>query len=393
MWNFRQFAAAIALAPLGLVASTGSAKPASFETINGSGSSWAYIAISQWINDVTPQGLTVNFNPDGSSEGREDYIDGGLVDFAASDLPFANGKDQLGGEPVQTSPWGYSYVPDVAGGIAFPYHIDVDGKLIRNLRLSGPTLMKIFTGQITNWDNPQITRDNGSKLPNLRIIPVVRADASGATYFFSSWIAHVFPSQWNAFCDKVHPGITPPCGPTEFYPTFGDAVAEDGSNNAMDYITSSQGNGAIGYDEYAYVLNSGYPTALLRNASGHYVGPTAADVATALTKAQINENPQSPNYLQENLDNVYTDKAPSSYPLSYYSYLIVPRLHAKTPPYFNTAAGRSLSTFIIYALCKGQKQVSELGYAPLPPNLVRGGLKEVAIIPGHVAIPPTSTCP
>jgi ABC-type phosphate transport system substrate-binding protein len=393
MWNFRQFMAAAAVTPLGLAAITGSAKPASYETINGSGSSWAYIANSQWINEVAPQGLTVDYNPDGTSEGRLDYMQGGLVDFAASDLPFDNGKDKLGGEPAQHPSWGYSYVPDVAGGIAFPYHLEVHGKLIRNLRLSGPTLMEIFTGQITNWDNPQITREYGSKLPNLRIIPVVRADAAGTTYFFSSWMAHVFPRQWNAFCDKVHPGITPPCGPTEFYPSnWGDAKTENGSNNLMDYISSSQANGAIGYDEYAYVLNTGYPALMLRNASGHYVTPTATDVTTALTQAEINENPQSPNYLQENLDNVYAYKNPNSYPLAYYGYLIVPRSGTSLPPIFNAAAGRSLSAFIVYALCEGQAKVSGLGFAPLPANLIQGGLKEVALIPGHITVPPPSKC-
>jgi ABC-type phosphate transport system substrate-binding protein len=394
MWNFSKLVAAIAVTPLGLAAITGAAKPASFETITGSGSSWGYIALSQWINDVAPKGLTIDFNPDGSQEGLVDWMQGSLTDFAASDVPFANGKDKLGGEGAQHPAWGYSYLPYVAGGVALPYHIAVHGKLITNLRLSGSTLMEIFTGKITNWDNAQITRENGRQLPKLRIIPVVRADGSGATYFFSSWLAHEFPSQWNAFCDRVHPGITPPCGPTEFYPSnWGNAKAEDGANNVMDFITSSSGNGAIGYDEYAYVLNSDYPTAMLSNASGHYVAPTSANVTTTLTKAKINENPKSPNYLQENLNNVYSDTNPVSYPLSYYGYLIVPRTGTRLPPIFNTAAGRTLSTFIIYALCTGQAQVSALGYAPLPPNLVRGGLKQVALIPGHVAIPPPAKCP
>jgi ABC-type phosphate transport system substrate-binding protein len=206
-------------------------------------------------------------------------------------------------------------------------------------------------------------------------------------------MAHVFPRQWNAFCDKVHPGITPPCGPTEFYPSnWGDAKTENGSNNLMDYISSSQANGAIGYDEYAYVLNTGYPALMLRNASGHYVTPTATDVTTALTQAEINENPQSPNYLQENLDNVYAYKNPNSYPLAYYGYLIVPRSGTSLPPIFNAAAGRSLSAFIVYALCEGQAKVSGLGFAPLPANLIQGGLKEVALIPGHITVPPPSKC-
>jgi hypothetical protein len=40
-------------------------------------------------------------------------------------------------------------------------------------------------------------------------------------------MAHIYPRQWNAFCDKVHPGIKPPCGQTEFYPSFGRAKFEN----------------------------------------------------------------------------------------------------------------------------------------------------------------------
>ena len=56
-----------------------------------------------------------------------------------------------------------------------------------------------------------------------------------------------------------HPGIKLPCPQTEFYPLFGNAKSENGSNNVATYITSSYGNGAIGYDEYAYALNAHYP--------------------------------------------------------------------------------------------------------------------------------------
>jgi ABC-type phosphate transport system substrate-binding protein len=378
--------ASLAMTALGPQAAN--AAPAKgYATILGSGTSWTYIALSQWINDVAPQGITVDYNPDGAAEGREDYMQGSLVDFAASDPPFNAGLDKLGGLGKQVPAWGYSYIPDAAGATAFIYHLSVNGHLIRNLRLSAEVLMEIFTGQITNWDNPQITRDYGSPLPNLKITPVLHAEGDGGTYFFTNWLAMMFPSQWNAFCEKVHPGITPPCGSTEFFPKFGNAEMEDGSDNVVNYITSSAGQGAIGYDEYAYALNSRYPVLALQNPDGQYVGPTAANDTTALTKALINENRDSKNFLQQYLGGVYTNKAAGSYPLASYSYLIVPRSGTKQPPIFNKGAGRTLSAFIDYALCPGQKQLTDLGYAPLPAFLVKGALEQVAQIPGHVHVP------
>jgi ABC-type phosphate transport system substrate-binding protein len=201
-----------------------------------------------------------------------------------------------------------------------------------------------------------------------------------------------FPRQWDAFCRKVTGGrVRKDCGPTEFYPTsgWGNVKSENGSNNVITYIQSPYSNGAIGYDEYAYALNSKVPVAALRNPAGRYVLPRAANVTVALRRAKINENPHSIDFLQQNLDSVYTFRDPRSYPLSSYSYLVVPRTGRKpAPPAFSRAKGRTLSTFLAFLLCPpGQRSVRPLGYAELPPNLIRGGLLQAGHIPGHIRVP------
>jgi phosphate transport system substrate-binding protein len=375
----------IALA-LATAAPAAHAAPAgSYVAISGSGSSWSAVALDQWQQDLRPSGVVVNYNPDGSAAGRADYM-ANQDDFAASDPPFRNGHDQLGGTGAEHPSQGYSYVPDTAGGTAFMYHIEVAGHLITNLRLTGLTIMKIFTGQITNWDDPSITKDYGAQLPNLPITPVIRSDGSGATFFLTRWMSQLFPSQWDAFCKKVRSGVSLPCGQTEFYPLFPGAKSENGSDNVATYITASYGNGAIGYDEYAYALNAHYPVVKVLNPAGYYVLPTASNVAVALTQAVINEDAASPDFLQQNLDSVYTYKDPRSYPLSSYSYLVAPRAGTHQPTNFSAAKGKTLSVFIHYLLCAGQREVAALGYSPLPLNLVKGGLLQVDKIPGHVPV-------
>jgi ABC-type phosphate transport system substrate-binding protein len=383
------------LAVLGAaVAALGPLSPALAETsgnytaINGSGSSWSSVALMQWAENLHADGIVINFNPDGSAAGRADYMQQ-QVNFAASDPPFRNGTDPFDSGLSEHPSVGYSYVPDTAGGTALMYHLDVGGKLLTNLRLSGLTITKIFTGQITNWDDPAITKDYGAQLPNIPIIPVIRSDGSGATYFFTRWMAHMYPSQWDAFCERVsHGRVKPPCGQTEFYPQgWGAAVAQNGSNNVASYISASFGQGAIGYDEYAYALNSHYPVVKVLNPAGYYVLPTASNVAVALTQAQINEDQASPDFLQQNLDSVYTFTDPRSYPLSSYSYLIVPRSGTHLLAGFTSADGDTLSTYIDYFLCAGQQYSAELGYSPLPLNLVEGGLLQASMIPGHVPTP------
>jgi ABC-type phosphate transport system substrate-binding protein len=250
--------------------------------------------------------------------------------------------------------------------------------------------MEIFTGAITNWDDKhhqglrrpaaEPAHHPGDQVGRVRC-DVLLHPVDGARV----------PSQWNAFCKKVKPGVSLPCGQTEFYPLFRGAKSENGSNNVATYITASYGNGAIGYDEYAYALNSHYPVVKLLNPAGYYVLPTASNVAVALTKAVINEDTASPDFLQQDLDSVYTFTDPRSYPLSSYSYLIVPRAGTHEPTNFTPAKGKTLSTFVDYFLCAGQKEVAALGYSPLPLNLVQGGLLQNSKIPGAVAGPNPTT--
>ena len=132
--------------------------------IQGSGSSWAANAVNQWIADVHSNGLQVVFTSSGSAQGRKDFANN-TVDFAVSDIGF-QGVDPATGQDDTSQGREYAYVPIVAGGTALPYQIRVGGQLVRNLRLSGETIAKIFTQQITNWNDKQITADNnGHALP------------------------------------------------------------------------------------------------------------------------------------------------------------------------------------------------------------------------------------
>jgi ABC-type phosphate transport system substrate-binding protein len=380
-------AIAVALASFGQVwpATAAPARAVAYAAISGSGSTWAAVGLNQWAEDIRADGLVVNFNPDGSVAGLADYR-AGVDDFAASDVPFLRYRP---GRKVPTSVrYGYSYVPDVAGGVALAYHISVHGHLITNLRLSAKTIMEIFTGGITNWDNSQVTREYGHQLPSLPITPVVHSEVSGVTLVLTNWMAQQFPHQWNAFCARVLRGVRLPCGPVEVYPRLAGFDAQNGSANVIKAVMSHATNGTIGYDEYAYALNDHAPVVRVRNPAGRYVLPTAGHVATALRQAAVTENPASPNFGLQQLRRVFADKDPRSYPLSYYSYLIVPRAGTRLPPGFTKAAGRSLSVYIDFLLCQGQRQAAELGYAPLPANLVKAGRNRVAEIPGHVAHAP-----
>lgn len=365
-----------------MLAVFGAAAPApaavSHQQIEGSGSSWSYNAMNVWIAATSASGIKVVFTPVGSATGRKDFGNG-TTDYAVTDIGY-QGKDPLTGDYDQPCKLGssgtsecrqFAYLPIVAGGTAFPYHIEKAGKLVRNLRLSGDTLAKIFTRQITNWSDPQITKDNnGVALPAIPIIPVAHGEGSGSTAQFTTFLAKQYPQYWQPFAGGS--------GFTEYYPTKSGIIKQNGSDQIINFITGSAGNGTIGYDEYSYALAKSYPVAKVENSAGYFTLPNQYNVAVALRHAVINTDKTSPNYLLQNLDKVYVATEPQVYPLSSYSYMIIPT--AANDARMTTAKRQSLADFIYYSVCQGQRSMGPIGYSPLPLNLVQASFDQVGTL-------------
>jgi len=347
--------------------------------ITGTGSTWSQNALDQWRKNVAANyGMTVNYTGSGSSAGRSDYIKG-IVDYAVSEIPFQS--HPLDGSAPEVVPRGYAYMPIVAGGTSFMYNLKINGKKVTNLRLSGDTITKIFTGKITNWNDKAIAADNpGLTLPTLGIVPVVRSDGSGTTAQFTLWMSKQYPAMWNAFCKTTGIGTGSGCGLTSQFPTYQGFKYQSGSNGVAGYVSQDYGVGAITYVEYSYALKAGFPVAKVLNSAGYYVEPTANSVAVALLKAKINTDKTDPSlYLTQILDGVYNNTDPRTYPISSYSYMIVP---TEVGGVFTTKKGATLGAFAHYMLCEGQQQAAALGYSPLPMNLVLAGFDQIKRIPG-----------
>lgn len=357
-----------------LAAGTAPAAAAGHEQISGSGSSWATNAINVWISAVSQDGLKVVFTSGGSGIGRKDFANS-TTDYAVSDIGYL-GKDPQTGEVdlpcklgTSTDCRGYAYLPIVGGGTAFPYHLTIGGKKVVNLRLSGLTLAKIFTGGITNWNDPAITKDNnGRKFPGLPIIPIVHSEPSGSSAQFSAYLDKMFPSIWRPFNHGKS-------GEAEYYPRGSHMIAQNGSDNVMNYVASAAANGAIGYDEYSYPLLNKVAVAKIENSAGYFTLPTQFNVAVALQKAIINPHKDSPDYLLQDLHNVYTFGDKRSYPLSSYSYAIIPT--SKSDSRMNSNKRQTLADFLSYSICEGQAPIGPVGYSALPLNLVQAGFEQI----------------
>jgi phosphate ABC transporter phosphate-binding protein len=369
-------AAAVSLAVVGTGTVAVSARAGNLVPVSGAGSTWSSIAMDQWVGSVGQYGIKVNFAATGSSDGRTQFKNA-TVDFAVSEIPYGV-TDNGTYEPPPAR--GYAYMPIVAGGTSFMYQLHINGQQVTNLRLSGLTIANIFTGNITKWNDPAIAADNpGIVLPPEPVIPVVRSDGSGTTAQLTTWLSKNYAAIWNAYCAKA--GRVLPCGITSTYPVVSGYgfITQQQSTNLAGYITQTQSEGTIGYVEAAYANQQNYPVAKMLNAAGYYTAPTASNVAVALTAAQINTDPTSPNYLTQVLDGVYANPDPRAYPLSSYSYMIIP---TKVEAPLTLDKGYTLGKFAYYFLCEGQQSVGELGYSPLPLNLVQAAVDQVKKIPG-----------
>jgi phosphate transport system substrate-binding protein len=355
-----RWGAVIATATLVSLAVTPAHAADTYVPITGSGSTWSQNALDQWRKNVANNyGMTVNYNGTGSSAGRNDFINQ-TVDFAISEIPFQSQPED--GSPPETPTSSYAYMPIVAGGTSLMYNLKIGGKRVTNLRLSGEVIAKIFSGQISNWNDPAIQADNPAlAMPDRPITPVYRSDGSGTSAQFTLWMSKQFPSIWTQGMRSQFPQIN------------ASFKGQNGSLGVAGYVSQNYGEGAITYVEYSYAMKSGFPVAKVLNKAGYFVEPTYQSVAVALMSAAINPD------LTQNLDGVYNSGDPRSYPMSSYSYMIVP---TQTNKIFTAEKGKTLSIFASYMICEGQQSAKDLGYSPLPMNLVQAGSDVIAKIPG-----------
>jgi ABC-type phosphate transport system substrate-binding protein len=348
--------------------------PPPLPQIYGAGSTTAQIEIDQWRADAAKYGLSVNYRGLGGEVGRQDFIQG-VTDFAVDELTFQ------GSEAGAAAPRQPHFAPVVGNGIGFMYHLDVNGTPVTNLRLRPATLAGIFTGEITNWDDPAITADNnGQAFPPLAITPVGRGDGDSTSLVLTEWIQHRAPDVYADFCKLVD---LDPCVPTTKYPLFPGSQPQVLAEGVANYVAVPYHNGSITYVPFMYALEHGFPVAAVLNPAGYYVQPTAQNITDALTGAHTEADGT------QDLNGVFDNPSADAYPLSVYSFAIVPTTLVDG---LSTAKGNVLARFLDYAVCAGQVKSPLLDAASLPSNLVQEALTAIAAIPGAPTQPTLTAC-
>jgi phosphate transport system substrate-binding protein len=341
----RLLSAGVALAlTIGVAAcgssSSDSSSGSSGSPLVGAGSTLVAPLMSKWQSDYASKSEeTVTYGAIGSGGGI-DQITSRTVDFGASDAPLTEEQFEEA-DGVEQIPWALS-------GTVPAYNVSGAPS---NLKLSGEILADIYLGNVSKWDDPAIAKLNpGASLPSTKITPVYRSDGSGDTYAFTNYLSTVDPE----FKSKVGTSTTVK------FPTGVGAEKNDGVSAAI-----SQTDGAIGYVGLAYALSNELSMPLVENSAGSFPEPGVESVEAA-ADAVSKIGPNNEISLAD-----LPSSAADAYPISTYTYVIVPLEGEKAD---------ALKKFITYAIGPGQEYGPDLDFAPLPKQVVAADKKAIAKI-------------
>lgn len=298
----------------------------------GAGASFPNPLYQSWfqaLNQKYPK-LQVNYQSVGSGAGVEQFTQG-TVDFGASDTAMKDEEIQKVGDQ------GVLLLPMTAGSIVVAYNLPG----VQDIKLPRQVYTDIFLGKIKKWNDPAIAKANpGVTLPDQNISIVHRSDGSGTTGVFTKHLSAVSP-EWKSKVGE---------GKTVQWPTGVGAKGNEGVTAQIN-----QTPGAIGYVEYGYAKNNKLNMATLENKAGQFVAPNDQSASKTLEAVELPENLRA--FISDPEGN-------EAYPIVTYTWLLARK------KYSDPAKAKAVEAMVEYGLTEGQKVAPELGYVPLPKNVV-----------------------
>jgi len=268
----------------------------------------------------------------------------GIQLFAESKVDFG-ASDAISDAQIGAIAGGVEVFPMTAGSVVLCYNIP---GVSNALKLSREVYAGIFLGSITSWNDPKISADNkGITLPDLKITTVHRSGASGTTFVFTKHLSSINEA-W-----KKGPGA----GLTVQWPAGIRAMGNDGIAEIIQ-----QTPGAIGYLGYSSAIKHKLAPASLQNKTGEFIPPSIESAQAALASVDLADNLHI---------GIADPEGKTSYPIVTFSWILT---HKR---YTDPGAAAMLKSFLKYGLTDGQKESSQLGFIPLPPNIAEKALQQV----------------
>ena len=244
-------------------------------------------------------GQQLSYNPTGSGAGVKQF-NAGIVDFGGSDSALNKDKGEVDAAAKRCKGNPAWNLPLVFGPVGIAYKLDG----VDSLTLTPELTAKIFSGQITKWNDAAIAGANsGATLPDKAITVIYRADESGTTDNFQKYLKASSKGAWTKDAGKV----------------FNGGVGQGAQQSAGVVDAVSAGDGTIGYAEWSYVQDKKLSTAKIDSGSGA-VELSAESAAKAIAAAKVKG---TGNDLVLDLDALYASNTAGAYPLVLATYEIV----------------------------------------------------------------------
>jgi len=321
------------LGSIGLTAALLTAGTTFASDITGAGATFPYPVYAKWAEAYKAQtGVGLNYQSIGSGGGIK-QIKAKTVNFGATDAPL--NANELGMA-------GLTQFPTVIGGVV-PV-INVEGITPGQLKLTSAALADIYLGKITKWNDPKIAADNKDvKLPDAGINVVHRADGSGTSFIFTTYLSQVS---------------------TDWFRTVGAAsavqwpVGMGGKGNEGVASNVKSIKNSIGYVEYAYALQNKMTYVQLKNRDGQFVKPEDVNFKAAAANAKWKA--------EEGFYQILTNQpGKESWPITGATFILMHTSQA------NAESGKEVLKFFDWAYSNGSKLAADLDYVPLPENVVK----------------------
>lgn len=312
--------------------------------LNAAGATFPYPIYSKWFDvyHTAHPNIQINYQSIGSGGGIR-QLQGGTVDFGASDMPLTD--DQISQFKVKIL-----HFPTVLGAVVPTYNVPgVSG----DLNFTQKAVAGIYMGTITKWNDPEITKANpGVKLPGDDIVVVHRSEGSGTSFIFTDFLSKV-SDEWK---NKVGKGAS-----------INWPVGLGGKGNEGVTGLIKQTPGSIGYVELIYALQNNIPFGKVQNAAGKFVKADLGGVTTAAAGAAKD----MPDDFRVSITNA---PGATAYPISSFTWLLI-------PAQISDAAKRdAIKDFLKWMVADGQNYNEALSYAKLPKPVADKEKKAIALI-------------
>lgn len=300
--------------------------------VKGAGASFPRQVLAAWSEAAKgATGVQVSYDAAGPNDGIAKVVNR-EVEFATTSSPMSPGRlrDR---NLVQ--------FPSMLGPVVFTANLP--GVAVNELKLTGENIADLYLGNIKRWNDRKLAEHNpGLRLPDLAVAPFYRSDIAGTTLLTTTYLSRSSEAWSNG----------PRAGTVVQWPVGKGGHMNEGVAEAVQATP-----GAIGYVTNSYAVSKQLAAAQLRNRSGSFVKPEAANFQAAVDATDWGAR----NFAADMVDL----EGAAVWPIIGPSFVLLP-----TNPDAEKADGiRNTMKFFDWAFNSGDDIAKRAGGVPLPDAL------------------------